>query len=283
MTSVRTLKGLCTFLQENGLAPQKRSSQNFLIDKNILDKIIQEAAITKEDLVIEIGSGPGALTEALLETGCQVWAIEKDQAFARLLHRLEKMGRLTVFAEDFLSFPLEEQLTRALPHGKKAKIVANLPYHITTPILAKLVPLHTAISDLIIMLQKEVAERCLAICGTKDYGSLSLFLQFFCQITYGFTVSSSCFYPRPSVQSSVIHLCLQPPPTTANQSLVFTLIRSSFQKRRKMITTSWKELFPLPLLLQVLTDLGISPSSRPEDLSLDNFIALADALAANQP
>ncbi len=268
-------KELQKFLTENGLMAKKSASQNFLVDGNIVRKIITEANLSEDDLVIEIGPGPGALTEALLETGCEVIAIEKDAELATLLKRFSEKGeRLSIFTEDFLKFPLEELLKEKLASGKKAKVVANLPYHITTPILAKLIPLHHLISDLILMIQKEVAVRFIAPVGTKDYSSFTVFLQFFSQVRYCFTIEPSCFSPKPTVQSAVVHLTLTPPPSIGNSDSFFEMTRTAFGKRRKMMRASLKEIFPPSLVESSLEKMKLNPLIRPEELSLAQFIEL---------
>ena len=272
-------KTLIEFLTQHGLQAKKHSSQNFLIDGNIVRKILSEASVGPDDLVIEIGPGPGALTEALLETGCRVWAIEKDPKLAELLRRLcSDENRLKIFTVDFLEFPIEELVKAELLPGQKAKVVANLPYHITSPILTKLVPLHAIFSDLVLMVQKEVAQRCIAKEGGKDYSSLSLFLKFFSETTYGFTVEPGCFYPKPSIQSAVIHFRPKLPPAVPDQDFLFQLIRTSFQQRRKMIKASLKPLFPSALIEESLSKQGLNPFSRPEELSLEQFIRLSSDL-----
>lgn len=269
--TISSPKNLIAFLEEHGLQANKTASQNFLVDGNIIRKIVKEAKVTADDLVIEIGPGPGALTEALLATGCRVWAIEKDHKLAGLLRRLcPDENRFKIFSEDFLDFPLEELLA-----GQKAKVVANLPYHITTPILTKLIPLNNLFSSLTLMVQKEVAERCVAKEGGKTCSSLSLFLQFFSNMNYGFTVDPNCFFPKPSVQSAVIHFHLKTPPVVPDQDLLFLLIRTSFQQRRKMLKTSLKNLFPTDVVEKALQKQKLNPLIRPEELSLPQFIQLS--------
>lgn len=273
-------KELQKFLTENGLIAKKSASQNFLIDGNIIHKIILEADLFKEDFVIEIGPGPGALTEALLETDCEVLAIEKDERLASLLERFStEENRLTIFTCDFLEFPLEDFLKNKLPPGKKAKVVANLPYHITTPILEKLIPLHFLISDLIVMVQKEVAARFIAKVGSKDYSSFTIFLQFFSRVKYCFTIEPSCFSPKPTVQSAVIHLQLTPPPPIQSAENFFKLTRTAFGKRRKMMRASLKEIYPPSLVEASLEKMNLNPQIRPEELSLNQFIELYKTLS----
>lgn len=269
------------FLNEHGLAAKKSASQNFLIDGNIVRKILMEAQITENDIVLEIGPGPGALTEALLETGCEVIAIEMDEKLAPLLKRFPGSDKLSIISADFLEFPLQEHMEKILTSGKKAKVVANLPYHITTPILTKLIPLHRLFSDLIIMVQKEVADRFVAQKGTKDYSSFTIFLQFFSQVSYGFTVEPSCFHPRPSIQSAVVHLKLRPPPQIANPDSFFIMLRTAFGQRRKMMRASLKKLFPSALVENSLKQMEKDPLLRPEQLSLDEFIQLYEILSSH--
>lgn len=284
MTKIYNPKCLHDFLVQNGLQAKKKSSQNFLIDGNIIRKIIQETRAEPDDLIIEIGPGPGALTEALLDAGCRVWAIEKDPKLAGLLRRLcPDENRLVIFNEDFLSFDLEKHLQKELAAGSKAKVAANLPYHITTPILTKLVPLYSVLSDVVVMMQKEVAERCAASSSCKDYSSLTIFLQFFSKIKYSFTVDRNCFLPKPSVQSAVVHFFLTPPRAVPDQDFLFKLIRTSFCQRRKMLKTSLKDLCSSCLVQASLEKQNLNPLIRPEELSLEQFIQLSSDLLALQP
>jgi 16S rRNA (adenine1518-N6/adenine1519-N6)-dimethyltransferase len=268
------------FLSEHDLSAKKSASQNFLIDGNIVRKILAEAKISKDDLVLEIGPGPGALTESFLETGCQVLAIERDAKLAPLLKRFPGSENLSIICADFLQFPLEKHMKKILPPGKKAKVVANLPYHITTPILSMLLPLHRLFSDLVIMVQKEVADRFIAEKGTKDYSSFTLFLQFFSEVSYCFTVDPNCFHPKPSIQSAVVHLKLRPPPSLSDPESFFLMLRTAFGQRRKMMRASLKKLFPSSLVESSLEKIGKNPLLRPEDLSLDEFIKLYEILSS---
>ncbi len=264
------------FLKELGIDAKKGLSQNFLVDGNILRKIIKAANIHPEDHVIEIGPGPGALTEFLLDFGAYVTAIEIDPHFSSALKRLQTKGRhLNIFEQDFLKFPLENFLKKA---PKKIKVVANLPYHITTPILAKLLPLYDRIESVTIMVQKEFAKRMTASPRSADYGSFTVFAAFYSHPTYCFTVEPACFYPRPKVQSAVVHCRLQPPLRPNEQKAFFTLTRTAFQKKRKMLRSSLKDLFPGSAIEHALADMGISPEARPEELSLQQFLTFFDRL-----
>ncbi|MCK4934700.1 MAG: ribosomal RNA small subunit methyltransferase A, partial [Simkaniaceae bacterium] len=193
---------LLAFLSENTVYPKKHLSQNFLIDGNIIKKIILAAAVKPNDLIVEIGPGPGVLTEALLQKGATVIAIEKDTLFANKLHRLaEDRSKLTVYSQDILTFPLEETL-KNYP-DKQVKVISNLPYHLTSPIIEKLIPLYQIISTLTLMVQKEVGKRCTAEVNSKNYSSFPLFLQYYSTPKYLFSVSASCFLPKPKVDSAI--------------------------------------------------------------------------------
>lgn len=270
---------LLQFLKDEGIRAKKSLSQNFLIDGNIIRKIIKAAEVEKEEIVIEIGPGPGALTQALLETGAQVIAIEKDTAFAQALSRLQTTDeRLQVIQDDFLKFPLEAFLQELQLKGKKIKVVANLPYHITTPVLVRLIPLYPLVHSLTLMVQKEVATRFVAQKGTSDYSSFTIFLQFFSTPRYCFTVEPTCFYPRPSVRSAVVQLILKQPPPIADINAFFQLTRTAFQQRRKMLRSSLRSLYPAQNIEQGLAEQGLNPQARPEELSLDQFIKLFSSL-----
>lgn len=263
---------LRAFLEECGVDAKKSLSQNFLIDGNIIQKIIKIAAVGPEDEILEIGPGPGALTQALLETGAKVTAVEMDPVFGRALERLQVDNRLHVIIEDFLKFPLNDYLK-----GKKCKVVANLPYHITTPILTQLLPLYPQIETVTVMVQKEFAERMMGKTGTPDYSHLTLFLQFYSSVDDHFLVSRNCFYPRPKVDSSVVH-CKLHEPLLKNSDSFFQMTRTAFSHRRKMLRASLKELYGASLVEEALTKIGKQAQSRPEELSLNEFISLYDVL-----
>ncbi|MBI3236665.1 MAG: ribosomal RNA small subunit methyltransferase A [Chlamydiales bacterium] len=265
------LSELQKFLTELGLNPKKRFSQNFLVDGNILRKLVEAAQILPGDEVIEIGPGPGALTRFLLEKGAHVTAIEIDRNFAEALRKVES-PHLTVFEEDFMKFPLDRYLDEK---GKPLKVVANLPYHITTPILTKLLPLYPRIESVTIMVQKEFGRRMVATPSSEDYSSFSLFTRFYSDPAYCFTVEPTCFYPRPRVQSAVIHCHLKPPPLDlSEEEAFFSLTRRTFQKKRKMLKTSLKDFYPIGSVEAALAKMGLSVQARPEELSLEQFLYL---------
>jgi len=257
------LSELIPFLKSIQASPKKSLSQNFLIDPNIIQKIVELAEVGPEDPVLEIGPGPGALTKKLLEKGASVTAVELDRAFAQSLQRLQN-GKLSIFENDFLKFPMDTM-------AADIKVVANLPYHITTPILEKLFA--SPFSSITIMVQKEVGVRMMANPGTKDFGSLSLFVQFYSKVHSAFNVPASCFYPKPKVDSTVIRLDATPIPDTNP----FHIIHPAFQQRRKMITSSLQ--FPKEEIRSALSAVGARIDARPEMLSLNQWIEFAKQLA----
>lgn len=270
------------FLNEIGAHAKKSLSQNFLIDGNILRKIILNADIQSDDLVLEIGPGPGALTQMLLEAKATVIAVEKDTAFAKSLTRLQTPKHtLEVFEDDILQFPLEAEIKKRLTAGKKAKVVANLPYHLTTPILAKILPLSTLFSTLTIMVQDEVARRFVGKPGSSDYSSFTVFLNFYSRPEYSFFVSKHCFYPQPKVNSAIVKLNLTTPPAVDSEENFFKLTRRSFEHRRKMLRSSLKPLYRPESVMKALAELGLNPEARPEVLSLQDFLNLYSKLNQN--
>lgn len=267
---------LQAFLKEQGIHAKKTLSQNFLIDGNIVQKIVNTASISKDDRILEIGPGPGALTEALLDKGASVTAIEMDASFATALHRLQPNdNKLEIICDDILKFPSLDFLQN---HQKKVKVVANLPYHITTPILTLLLPLYRSIESLTIMVQKEFADRMIAEKKTSEYSSFTLFLQFYASVEKNFIVSPNCFYPRPKVQSSVVHCKLHPPLFETNIDAFFQLTRTAFGKRRKMLRRSLKDLYGIEKIEQALIKMNYPTSTRPEELTVNDFVALFDLL-----
>lgn len=264
------------FLNELGIFPKKGLSQNFLIDGNIIRKIVAGSNVQPDDVILEIGPGPGSLTQALLETGARVIAVEKDPVLAQALHRLQTPSQqLSVFCHDILTFPLEQEMPLLLKGGQKAKVIANLPYHLTTPILAQLVPLRELFSSLTVMVQEEVARRFTAQPGSADYSSFTLFLRFYTDPHYAFTVSHNCFYPAPKVDSAIVVLQLHEPPLKGDDvASFFQLTRTAFEQRRKMLRVSLKHLFPPQKVEEALKAIGQNPLARPETLSLEHFLQL---------
>jgi len=265
---------LLDFLKDLGVNPKKALSQNFLIDGNIIRKIVKAADVTKDDTVLEIGPGPGSLTEALLETGAHVIAVEKDHVLAGALERLKSPDRrLDVFCADIMEFPVEQYCK-----DKKLKVIANLPYNITTPIIAKLIPQTNHFSSLTLMVQDEVARRFTAKPSTSEYSSFTIFLNFYTNPRYSFGVSKNCFYPIPRVESAIVTLDLKEPSKVSSEEKFFKMTRTSFEHRRKMLRASLKELYPSDLVTKSLNDLNMNPLARPEELSLEQFIKLFEIM-----
>lgn len=262
------------FMESLGISPKKRLSQNFLLDGNIIRKILATAQVAKEDLVLEIGPGPGALTEQLVEAGARVLAVEKDEVLADALKRLP----VEVYCQDILEFSIAEEVSKRLPEGKRGKVIANLPYHVTTPIIQQLVPLHRHFSHIVVMVQDEVARRFTAAPGSKEYGSITVFLNFYTRAKYAFKVSRNCFYPSPKVDSAIVLFELQKPPAVSSVEDFFRLTRTAFGQRRKMLTSTLKHLYPRNKIEEGLQHIGISSQARPEELSLDHFIRLFEFL-----
>lgn len=272
------------FLEKLGVHPKKGLSQNFLIDGNILRKIASLADLRPNDTVLEVGPGPGSLTEVLLDGGAHVVAVEKDEVFARELSRLKTpANQLDVYCDDIMEFPLDTILKPLLQDGNKAKVIANLPYHLTTPIIANMVTRRDLFSKLILMVQDEVARRFVAKPGTADYSSFTVFLGFYCKATYGFTVGRKCFYPAPKVDSAVVLLEPVEPPHVSNVDAFFTLTRTAFNQRRKMLRSSLRNIYPHDTIEEALKAIGKKEEARPEELTIDDFIRLFKWLDARNP
>lgn len=265
---------LMHYLEEIGAKPKKGLSQNFLIDGNILNKIVALADLKPDDVVLEIGPGPGALTEKLLETGCQVVAIEKDDIFAKAL-ALQNHARLQVIHSDVMDICFHEL---GKPFAKKVKIVANLPYNLTTPILYKILQAHQAVASACLMVQQEVAERFMAPSKTKLYGAINVAINYYAKARYGFFVSRNSFYPAPRVDSAVIHLALDKPFTAADDTLFFAMVDKAFSMRRKQLASSLREFFPPEKIQQALASLKLAPTTRPEELSIQEWVLFCNAM-----
>lgn len=275
------LSNIHPFLSALATHPKKRLSQNFLIDQNILAKILLAADVKEGDLILEIGPGLGAMTELLLSRGVRLIAIEKDLSFISHLKRLSS-PHFKLIGGDALTFSLEEELKNSLKPGEKGKIVANIPYHLTTPLLQRFLPLEPLLSSISLLVQKEVAKRCVAKEGSKEYGSLSLFTRYYSTSSLLFDVSPTCFYPVPKVVSSLIQFRLQKPPAMLDPSHFFKITRSSFQQRRKMIRVSLRSLFPEEMLTKVFSELGLKMTARPEELSFEDFMRISRALLCEE-
>jgi 16S rRNA (adenine1518-N6/adenine1519-N6)-dimethyltransferase len=254
------------FLDSLGTKAKKSLSQNFLIDGNILKKILKVAEVHEGDLVLEIGAGPGALTQSMLEAKAKIIAVEKDRIFANALKRFTDVD---VHEDDIMKFAIEKHI----PKGSNAKVIANLPYHLTTPILSKVLPLHEHFQSVTVMVQDEVAKRFVAKPGCKDYSSISVFLNIYSEPIYAFKVGRNCFYPAPKVDSAIVVLKLKPPPQI-NIEKFFEMTRHAFQHRRKMLKASLRDLYNAFQVVDALNQINKDPLSRPENLSVDEFLQL---------
>lgn len=260
---------LHAFLGKTSSKAKKSLSQNFLIDGNILRKILVAADVQKGDFVVEIGPGPGALTESLLHAGAHVLAIEMDKILSKQLARLQTPDkRLEIIEADVLEVDFE----KILKSDQNAKIISNLPYHIVSPILEKILPLNELVSSLTLMVQKEYAIRMCAKTNCADYSPLTIFVQFYSTVHYCFTVKPKSFFPVPKVDSTVVRLDLKKPDSSVSPLEFFPFIKKAFQKRRKTLSSSLREYATLHEIQKELKDLGYNPQSRPEDLPLDAWI-----------
>lgn len=263
---------------------QKKFGQNFLIDTHVLEKIIRAAQITKDDFVLEIGPGIGTLTQYLCENAGKVLAVEIDKMLIPILEdTLSAYDNVSVINDDVLKLDLKS-LIQEQNGGRPIKVVANLPYYITTPIIMELFEKQLPLKNVTVMVQKEVADRMQAGPGTKDYGALSLAVQYYAQPYIAANVPPNCFMPRPNVGSSVIRMTLhtQPPVEVKDEKLMFKLIRASFNQRRKTLVNGLNNSSELPYskeeLLQALSRLNINENIRGEVLTLEQFAALANQL-----
>ena len=264
---------------------QKRFGQNFLIDTHVLEKIIKSAEITKDDLVLEIGPGIGTMTQYLCENAREVVAVEIDKNLIPILTNdtLAEYDNVTVINEDILKLDLNA-LVKEKNGGNRIKVVANLPYYITTPIIMGLFESHVPLQNITVMVQKEVADRMQAGPGSKDYGALSLAVQYYAKPYIAANVPPNCFMPRPNVGSAVIRLTLheEPPVQVEDEAFLFALIRASFNQRRKTLVNGLTNAADLKLSKEKVQDaleqLGLSATVRGEALTLEQFAALSNTL-----
>ena len=261
---------------------QKKFGQNFLIDTTVLDRIISSAEITKEDCVLEIGPGIGTMTQYLAEHAGSVVAVEIDKALIPILEEtLQDYDNVTVINDDILKVDIN-RLVEEKNGGRPIKVVANLPYYITTPIIMGLFESRVPLKSITIMVQKEVADRMQVGPGTKDYGALSLAVQYYASPYIVANVPPNCFIPRPNVGSAVIRLTRyqEPPVQVKDPKLMFKLIRASFNQRRKTLqnglNNSPEISFSKEEITKAIESLGVSPSVRGEALSLEQFAQLAN-------
>ena len=275
LTSPRVLREL---LASRGIRPRKRLGQHFLIDRNILDIIVDALDLHHQDRVLEIGAGVGTLTQPLAASGAQVVAVEVDGRFAAAL--AEAVGtppNVRFVYDDVLALDLESLLADG-----PWKIAGNLPYYVTTPILARLLEVRDRIERMVVTVQREVADRIGAPPGGRDYGALSVMAQFHCHVDRVAAVSRHCFYPEPDVESVILRLRIrqQPAVTVADQGLFFAVVRAAFGQRRKTLANALagaRFAFDRPVP-DLLRSVGIDPGRRGETLSLEEFASLANRL-----
>lgn len=270
-------------IKKYDFAFQKKFGQNFLIDSHVLDKIIAAAGVTKDDVVLEIGPGFGTMTQYLAEAAREVIAVEIDKTLIPILQEtLADYDNVTLINEDILKVDIGA-LVEEKNGGRLIKVVANLPYYITTPIIMGLFESHVPLENITVMVQKEVASRMQAGPGTKDYGALSLAVQFYAEPYIVANVPPNCFIPRPNVGSAVIRLTRwdNPPIQVKDEKFMFSLIRASFNQRRKTLQNSLvnggvgvtKEQ-----IVDALEQMGLSATIRGEALTLEQFAKLSDLL-----
>ncbi len=262
----------------------KRYGQNFLIDTSVLERIIDAAQITKEDCVLEIGPGIGTMTQYLAESAREVVAVEIDKSLIPILQdTLAAYDNVTVINEDILKVDIRK-IAEEKNGGRPIKVVANLPYYITTPIIMGLFESHVPLKSITIMVQKEVADRMQVGPGTKDYGALSLAVQYYAKPEIVANVPPNCFIPRPNVGSAVIRLTRHETPRVQvkDEAFLFALIRASFNQRRKTLVNGLGNAAELKLgkeeVAQALAQMGLSATIRGEALTLEQFAQLSDLL-----
>ena len=271
-------------LQRYGFNFQKKYGQNFLIDTHVLDKIIGAAQIGPDDFVLEIGPGIGTMTQYLAEAAREVVAVEIDTKLIPILQdTLKEYDNVTVLNEDILKVYIRK-IAEEKNGGKPIKVVANLPYYITTPIIMGLFESEVPLDSITVMVQKEVADRMQVGPGTKDYGALSLAVQYYAEPYIVANVPPNCFIPRPAVGSAVIRLTrYQEKPVKVNDaSFMFKIIRASFNQRRKTLQNglynSSELRIPKEKTVAALEEMGLTPTIRGEKLSLEEFAQLSDIL-----
>lgn len=271
-------------LQKYNFTFQKKFGQNFLIDTHVLDKIIRAAEITREDMVLEIGPGIGTMTQYLVEAAGKVVAVEIDKNLIPILSdTLSAYENVTIINEDVLKLDIQK-LANEENQGRPIKVVANLPYYITTPIIMGLFENHVPVESITVMVQKEVADRMQTGPGNKDYGALSLAVQYYAEPYIVANVPPNCFMPRPKVGSAVIRLTCheQPPVEVKDERLMFDIIRASFNQRRKTLANglnnSDKLSFSKEEITEAIESLGKGSSVRGEALTLEEFAGLSNYL-----
>ena len=273
-------------LKKYGFSFRKKYGQNFLIDTGVLESIVDTAGITKDDFVLEIGPGIGTLTQYLASYAGRVVAVEIDRTLIPILEdTLSGWDNVEILSADILKTDIRK-IADEKNEGRPIKICANLPYYITTPILMALLESGAPISDLTVMVQKEVAERMVTGPGSKEYGALSLAVQYYTKPEISFIVPPSSFMPRPHVDSAVVHMELyrEPPVQVDDEAMLFKVIRASFNERRKTLQNGLSHYsefdFTKEEIKEAIEQCGLPPAVRGEKLALSEFACLANALTA---
>ncbi|GAA0467294.1 16S rRNA (adenine(1518)-N(6)/adenine(1519)-N(6))-dimethyltransferase RsmA [Alkalibacillus silvisoli] len=284
MKPIATITRTKAIMERHNLSFKKSLGQNFLIDVNILENIVSKANVDDKSIVIEIGPGIGALTEQLAKQAQHVYAFEIDGRLIEVLEdTLAPYDNVTVINQDILEVDLEAFIEENVQQGQSVQVVANLPYYITTPILMKLLSSHLPIDSITVMMQKEVAARMSADANTKDYGSLSIAVQYYTTSKVVMNVPKTCFIPQPNVDSAILQLTVRREPyiQVENEDLYFEVVQASFGQRRKTLKNNLKRAFEDKLdterLGRVFNEANIEPSRRGESLTLEEFAKLADA------
>ena len=287
MPTLGNPKNTIEIIQKYEFAFQKKFGQNFLIDTHVLDKIISAAGVTKDDMVLEIGPGIGTMTQYLAESARQVIAVEIDTNLIPILgETLKEYDNAKVINEDILKVDIKA-LAEEYNGGRPIKVVANLPYYITTPIIMGLFESGVPIDNITVMVQKEVADRMQVGPGSKDYGALSLAVQYYAEPYIVANVPPNCFIPRPNVGSAVIRLTRhqQPPVEVKDQALMFKLVRASFNQRRKTLQNGLNNSpeihFSKEQIIAAIESLGVTATVRGEALTLEQFAQLANYFTDN--
>ena len=284
MSELSNFKNTQEIIKKHNFSIQKKYGQNFLIDEHVLNKIIAAAELTEDDYVIEIGPGIGTMTERMAPECRHVTAIEIDKELIPILSEtLSGFDNVDIINEDVLKVDLNKLIAER-NDNKPVKVVANLPYYITTPIIMSLLENKIPIDTITVMVQKEVADRMMVGPGTKDYGALSLAVQYYAKPYIVANVPMNCFIPRPNVASAVIRLTChkEPPVTVKDEKLMFNLIRASFNQRRKTLINGISNFSGLSYtkeqVAMALNSIGLNENIRGEALDLEKFAKLSDAL-----
>lgn len=269
-------------LKRYNISPKKYLGQNFLVDEVVVDRMIRACGLVKDDWVMEIGAGLGVLTRRLAREVKNVLAVEKDRNVCVALRDMVKgSGNINIICDDFLGLDIERTLIEA---PEKIKVIGNLPYYITSPIIEKLITNRLNFDSIYITVQKEVAERICASPGGKDYGSLSVFVQFYTRPRILLNIGRDCFYPEPEVDSSFVELMvLRKPSVDVNDAdKFFAVVKAGFGQRRKTLLNSLLSSEAITLdknaLAELLKKIGIDPGIRAEKLSLEQFARIANAI-----